>query len=241
MSDLPIPVSNVDLYLNELCKRKLLPILALNAVNTNSLSSELNLVGANSIKFYVEITGTGTIQIDVLGSSASGGVFVSNGTSRYFSNSQSFMLPCTSDYVKVQMTVLSGSPIVTVRAQGLSDSGVDDVIPKYKDLGEVINTTNIVAGAIVYSDTFYGLHWVRNLFILAKSSQIFDIAYLAIDTNGLSGAWHTPLQTSNGPAAGVWIPLKFTTVLGYACKFAIKNPSAATATYANMKVQLMGV
>ena len=249
MSNLPVPQSRNDEYLNELCKRKLAPLVALNAVNANSLSPELNLTGANSIKFYVEITGTGTVQIDILGACESGGVFIGNGVSKYFSTSQSFMLPCTSDFIKVQVTILSGSPIVTVRAQGMSDVGVDDVVPRYRDLGECINGVNVAAGASITSPYYDGVWWVKNIISMTSSDQVADFNITRRDVGSIND-WSSATKQSL-PASGVnWQAFQIGTgvavgvssaSLGYSAKFVLKNASANTATYLKARIQLMGV
>lgn len=248
MSNLPIPQFPQDFYLNELCKKKLPPCTALNGITANTLSQELNLIGANSIKFYVEITGAGTIQIDILGSSVSGGTFVSNGVSKYFSTSQSFMLPCTSDFIKVQLTILSGTPVVTVRAQGLVDVGVDDVTPRYKDLGQVINSVNIAAGATVYSNWIDNVQWVRSLITLSQSDQTYDINMQRRDT-ALSSTTESQLVAGLPASPGQYISRLFIGVNasgtngipGYSFRVAMKNISASVNTYAKLNMQIMGV
>jgi len=244
MSNLPEPQSRNDEYLNYLCQRKLTPLVALNAVATNSLSQELNLTGANSIKFYVEIIGTGTVQIDILGACESGGVFIGNGVSKYFSASQSFMLPCTSDFIKVQVTVLSGTPTVKVRAQGIIDAGVDDVVPKFKDLGQVITATNMAAGAMISSNFFDNLQWTRYWRATYQSDQTIQVGVCNRDTT-LATNWGD-YNSSSCPATGSssWGGIAVTNqygTLGYSAKFTVKNNSASANTFARLNIQLMGV
>ena len=236
--------SRNDKYLHYLCQRKLAPIVALNSVSVNATSAELDLIGANSIKFYVEITGTVTIAVDVLGTCESGGVFISNGITKYFSTSQSFMLPCTSDFIKIQFTKLSGSPIVTIRVQGMSDIGVDDVVPKYRDLGQIINGVNMAAGAIIASSFIDNVQLVRGWRALYQSDQTCIIGIWNRDT-GLIVNWgeysSASLPITGSASWGGQGALSASSLLGYSAKFTLKNNSASANTFANLRLQLMGV
>lgn len=115
---------------------------------------------------------------------------------------------------------------------------------KYKDLGLVIDTTVLAAGAALYSSDILNTQWVRYLIAQVMTDQVHDINILTKAPTG-------PYDTGNiaygsnpaSPAAYRSNRFGFTnnTPLGNGMKVMLKNSSASPTTVAKMRVQLYGI
>lgn len=118
----------------------------------------------------------------------------------------------------------------------------------YSDLGAIIDTTNMAAGATVYSNWIDGIDWVRNILIMAQSDQQYDLGITRRDSFGVVTSDYV-LITNNAANSGSYRPfianatslVATSGLTGYSARFFIKNSSASPNTIGKLRVQLMGL
>lgn len=125
---------------------------------------------------------------------------------------------------------------------------INDITSPYQDLGLVVEGLNMAAGAVVYSEYYDSVEWVRNVFAMATSDQQYNIGLRRRDTSGQSdfgAAWAT---NQAAPAGGTYrghpLPASGTSghgLLGKSAAFYIQNTSTVSNTYARLRVQLFGL
>lgn len=120
----------------------------------------------------------------------------------------------------------------------------------FKDLGLVIDATNMAAGATVYSNWVDNVEWVRNGILLAQCDQQYDIQQQVRDSNSISAYATNIIATQIAVASPNWAMAKLlqsststglSAVFGYSVRFGLKNSSASPNTYGKLRVQLMGL
>lgn len=119
---------------------------------------------------------------------------------------------------------------------------------RYKDLGLVIDATNVPAGATVMSAIFTGLQWVRNARYLGACDQTHSVFGFPRDSSSVESgisALGASAQPSTG-GANTFRAYTLTSaastassgVFGHGVRFQMKNEGASVASYAKMRVQL---
>lgn len=114
---------------------------------------------------------------------------------------------------------------------------------KYRDLGEVINATNVPAGGFIFSGWYDEIQWVRQIVFLSKSDQTYDYGIYRRDSSGQQEYQGATLK-SNASGNTTWIPNTYIgsgCLMGYGVKFYVKNSSVSTNTLLILKTQLLGV
>ncbi|MEN6372306.1 MAG: hypothetical protein ABFD64_09875 [Armatimonadota bacterium] len=120
---------------------------------------------------------------------------------------------------------------------------------RYQDLGLVIDATNVAAGACVWSSYYENVQWVRNIVLFIKSDQQYRGVLVSKDSSGTaSGDANYDAIVASVAASGstfrlhrTGIGLTYGGFLGYSAKFGVKNDSAVQASYAQLRVQLLGL
>jgi hypothetical protein len=118
----------------------------------------------------------------------------------------------------------------------------------YRDLGLIIDATNVPAGAYAYSNYFDNMQWVRSFAAMVGCDQAYS---LHINLKDTSGATHgdsvvnsvVSNQSATGGAANLRqhrVGQNAPGLLGYSARFAVKNEGASPAAI-RLRMQLLGL
>lgn len=123
----------------------------------------------------------------------------------------------------------------------------------YRDLGLIIDGGAVAAGAVVYSNYFDDMGWVRNMALFIANDQSVDVMLTRRDQSGAAD-YSTQLKAASPATGGSnnWVSYvvppvsgnSITTngaVVGYSFRLGLKNVGASPTTYAKLKAQLMGI
>lgn len=112
----------------------------------------------------------------------------------------------------------------------------------YMNLGEIINATGIADTASSTSAVIYNTSHVKRLVLHMQSSQTFDLYVYKIKEDGTID-WGNAISTGLGATGASYSGLTIdsaTSVLGYACRFAMINKSGGAAANFKLEVELIG-
>jgi hypothetical protein len=134
--------------------------------------------------------------------------------------------------------------------EGIVYSPGDIPVSNYRDLGLIIDATNVPAGAYAYSNYFDNMQWVRSFAAMVGSDQSYSVHLYIRDTAGTTHGDSTLNSVvGNQSATGGPTNLRQHRVgqlgtvpgfLGYSARFAVKNDGSAAAAI-KVRMQLLGL
>jgi hypothetical protein len=116
------------------------------------------------------------------------------------------------------------------------------ITKEYRNLGEIINATGIADTASASSEIIYNTTHVRRIILHMQSTQSFDLYVYKIKEDGTVD-WGNAISTGlSATGAGIYSGLTVdsaTSVLGYACRFAMINKSGGAVANFKLEVELL--
>ncbi len=111
-----------------------------------------------------------------------------------------------------------------------------------QDIGLIIDAASAAAGATVYSPWYDGIQWVRTVIYASQSTRTYNMGFYRRDTdlvdigqNAIGGD-----QTANSPNWRTTFGTGATGVIGYSCRFYLKNQDLVNTADLKLRVQLLG-
>lgn len=119
---------------------------------------------------------------------------------------------------------------------------VDPSGARFSDLGLVIDASGVAAGAFVYSSWIDEVQWVRQVLLGAQGDRTHNVGLYRRDSSltDIGGVTVASDQTANSPSWRAIYGSGTTGVLGYGCRFFLKNQDGTNPATLRLRVQLMG-
>lgn len=197
-------------------------------VNTNQTSGEIDCSGYNAIAINVTVTGTGVAFVKLKASLISGGTFNDYVDVGLFGSSRPIIIPRVLDFVKVDLTVKSGTATYTVDVQPCNVPN-DMHKPTFKEYLLAINQTGVAANTDSNTFDIYNCEWVKSVSMFAQCTQDYEVYYTRICSDG-SVTGSTKVGSTNTANGGWWrdhIIASNTMPPAYGFRFKLKNIGAS--------------
>jgi len=113
-------------------------------------------------------------------------------------------------------------------------------IPRYQDIGAVIDEEEVAAGASVYSGWIEDVAWVRNIVALTQGDASYDAGYERRDSTLVGGGWaQNYLSSASATAPGTWRATSTAVIFGHSVRFVVTNRGTEEGVF-SARIQLLG-